>query len=255
MSLNGTLAAIDRYPVKGLTAQALTRAHLIAGEGMHLDRAYAVENGPSGFDATAPAHISKMKFVALAPIPAAARLDCRFDETRAMLAVRADTGEEISVDLEQAAGRESLAAFLHGALQDEARGDFKVVSAPRHHFFDDDRGEISLINLATVRALAERMGVTLDPRRFRGNLMVEGWEAFAEFDLAPGTELRLGDVAARVFKPIRRCVATHVNLATGLRDLDVVGALQSFLGHANCGLYLSVTAGGEVALGDSIRTA
>ena len=160
MSLNGTLAAIDRYPVKGLTAQALTRARLIAGEGMHLDRAYAVENGPSGFDATAPAHISKMKFVALAPIPAAARLDCRFDAARAQLAVRADSGEEISVDLEQAAGREALAAFLHGALQDEARGDFKVVSAPRHHFFDDDRGEISLINLATVRALAERMGVT-----------------------------------------------------------------------------------------------
>ena len=32
MSLNGTLAAIDRYPVKGLTAQALTRARLIAGD-------------------------------------------------------------------------------------------------------------------------------------------------------------------------------------------------------------------------------
>ena len=46
--------AIYRYPVKGLTPEPLPRTRLAAGETVPVDRLYAIENGPSGFDPAAP---------------------------------------------------------------------------------------------------------------------------------------------------------------------------------------------------------
>jgi uncharacterized protein YcbX len=45
-------------------------------------------------------------------------------------------------------------------------------------------------------------------------------------------------------------VATHVDPATGERDIDVVKALFDHYGHLHCGVYVSVGAGGTVAEGD-----
>jgi len=41
--------SIYRYPVKGLSPEALPRIALAPGETVPGDRLYAIENGPSGF--------------------------------------------------------------------------------------------------------------------------------------------------------------------------------------------------------------
>ena len=51
--------SIYRYPVKGLSPEALPRIALAPGETVPGDRLYAIENGPSGFDPSAPAYLSK----------------------------------------------------------------------------------------------------------------------------------------------------------------------------------------------------
>jgi uncharacterized protein YcbX len=48
--------AIYRYPVKGLSSEAMGRARLMPGETLAADRLYAIENGPSGFDPAVPRH-------------------------------------------------------------------------------------------------------------------------------------------------------------------------------------------------------
>jgi uncharacterized protein YcbX len=85
--------------------------------------------------------------------------------------------------------------------------------------------------------------------RFRANLYVDGWAPWAELDWA-GRELVLGPIRARVFKSIVRCAATHVDPATGERDVDVTKALFDHYGHMNCGIYVHVTAAGPVGVGD-----
>ena len=45
-----------RYPVKGLTPQALPSIALKAGEAVPFDRTYAIENGPGRFDPARPQH-------------------------------------------------------------------------------------------------------------------------------------------------------------------------------------------------------
>ena len=54
-------------------------------------------------------------------------------------------------------------------------------------------------------------------------------------------------------KPITRCMATHVDPATGERDMDVVRSLFEAYGHLYCGLYARVTKSGRVALDDAAQ--
>ena len=248
--IQGRIASLWRHPVKGFTPERLTRADLSPGGFFPCDRLYAVEDGPSGFDPDAPAWISKTKFTVLAKIPDVARVRTAFDEASGVLTVRAPGRADLSANLDNAAGRQAFADWLAGFLGEEARGPLRVVQGPGHRFTDHPLGDVSIVNLASVRDLAERLGRPVDPLRFRANLYVEGWPAWAENDAAEETQLRLGGATARLFKPIVRCVATHVDPATGERDIDLVRALHDLYGHLHCGVYVSVSKGGALAEGD-----
>ncbi len=49
MSAPPTIAMLVRYPIKGLSGLATPQAALSKGEGMPLDRVYAIENGSHRF--------------------------------------------------------------------------------------------------------------------------------------------------------------------------------------------------------------
>ena len=44
------IASLYRYPIKGLSPEALPNVALSVGQTLPADRRYAIENGPSGFD-------------------------------------------------------------------------------------------------------------------------------------------------------------------------------------------------------------
>jgi len=157
---------------------------------------------------------------------------------------------ELSAPLGQAAGRERFAAWLAELLGEEAQGPLKVVYAEGHRFTDHPQGYVSILNLASVRDLERRMGRPIDPRRFRANIHVEGWPAWAEND-AVDRELGLGSARVQVFKSIVRCAATEVNPDTAFRDAEVPKALFDNFGNLFCGVYATVTASGRVAEGDA----
>jgi len=248
----GTLQSLWRHPVKGFTPEALDEAVLAAGACFPCDRLYAVEDGPSGFDPQAPRHISKQKFTVLAKIPAVARIRTAYDDTSGVLTASLEDGAPLRARLTVRAGRDAFAAWLAEVLGDDVRGPLKVLPAPgAHRFMDDEGGFVSIVNLASVRDFAARIGRPVDPRRFRANLYVEGWPAWVENE-APGAAIGLGAAEATVFKPIVRCMATHVDPDTGERDLDLVGALFKTYGHTFCGVYVSIAKGGRVRRGDPI---
>ncbi len=249
--MSGHVAAIFRHPIKGFTPESLPHADLAPGEGFPLDRQWAVENGPSGYDPDAPAFTPKQKFTVLASIPRVAAVRTRLHDS-GVLSAEAAGAPAFSGRLDEAEGRDAFADWLAGVLGEDARGPLRVVDARgAFRFTDHPLGEVSIVNLSSVRDLSERMGVELDPLRFRANLYVEGWPAWAENDWT-GRELMVGWAKAKVFKPIVRCVATHVNPASAERDQDVVKALFDNYGHMFCGIYVQVTAAGRVGLGDAV---
>lgn len=250
--MTGHVAAIYRHPVKGFTPERLDHVDLTPGAGVACDRIYAVENGPSGYDPAAPAFLPKTKFTVLMNIPKVAAARTRYDDATGVLHAEAAGLPAFAGSLRDAAGREAFAGWLAGLLGDEAQGPLRVVEATGDfRFTDHPAGHVSIINLASVRDLSEKMGVELDPLRFRANLYVDGWPAWVENDWT-GRPLMVGWAKASVFKPIVRCAATHVDPTTARRDLDVVKALFDNYGHMNCGIYVHVTAAGRVGLGDAV---
>ncbi|MCR5878972.1 MOSC domain-containing protein [Phenylobacterium sp. J367] len=250
--MTGQVAAIFRHPVKGFTPESLTHIDVEPGQGLPFDRLWAVENGPSGYDPADWRFMPKQKFTVLMSIARVAAARTRLDDATGMLHAHADGRPPFAGALSDEAGRDAFAAWLTALLpEDDLRGPLRVVRAPdQHRFTDHPRGQLSIVNLASVRDLSAKMGVELDPLRFRANLYVEGWPAWAENDWT-GRRMMVGFAQAEVFKPIVRCAATHVNPTTAERDADVVKALFDNYGHMNCGIYLHVTSAGRIGVGDA----
>ncbi len=250
--MSGHVAGIFRYPVKGFTPEPLQAVDLAPGAGFPHDRIYAVENGPSGFDPDNPAWVTKQKFTVLAAIPRVARARTRYDEATGRLTAEAPGRPAFAGSLADAAGRDAFAAWLEPLIGEDRRGPLKVMDARGpFRFTDHPLGQVSIVNLASVRDLSAKMGVELDPLRFRANLYVEGWPAWAEQDWA-GKRLLMGWAEAEVYKPIVRCAAPDVDPATGIADVEITKALHAHYGHLDCGIYVRVTNAGRVGVGDAV---
>lgn len=255
------IQAIYRYPVKGLSPEAMTRVALARGMTLPADRLYAIENGPSGFDPAAPAYFPKIRFLMLMRNERLAALRTDFDDQVHVLSVWSEGRLAAQGDLRTAEGRAEIERFFAVYCADELRGQPKVLTGddgqtssdmkPPHSFSDVAARVVSIINLASVAAVEDAVGAPVHPLRFRGNLYVANWPAWNEFDLL-GQEISIGHARLKVVRRIKRCAATDVDPETGIRDLHIPQILMQSFGHADCGIYAEVVEGGEIAIGDGI---
>jgi uncharacterized protein YcbX len=250
-ALPAEITGIYRYPVKGLSPERLPRVALVPGETLPADRRYAIENGPSGFDAAQPKWMSKAYFLMLQRDEWLAGLHSQFDDASHTLTIHEGNREVAGGDLETAEGRGAVERFLAARFGGRIKGPPKVLSSTGHSFSDLAKKVVSIINLDTLQAIEEVVGRPLHPLRFRANLYLRGWPAWHEFDLLGGT-LAIGAARLRIVKRIRRCAAIDVDPDTAARDLELPAALQRRFGHGDCGVYAEVIAGGEVAIGDAV---
>jgi uncharacterized protein YcbX len=248
------LQAIYRYPVKGLSAEALPGTRLEPGATIPADRRYAIENGPSGFDPAAPAYFPKIRFLMLMRNERLARLATHYDDASHVLTIREGGMAVAGGNLATAEGRGAIEQFFAAFCADELRGPPRMLQAAGHSFSDVARKVVSIINLASVAAVEAAVGQPVHPLRFRANLYVGDWPAWREFDLL-GQEIAIGATARlKIVKRIVRCAATNVDPDTGQRDLAIPRTLAEAFGHTDCGVYGEVVAGGEIGVGDSVRT-
>ena len=254
MANHPALQSLYRYPVKGISPQALERVSLRPGQTVPADRLYAIENGPSGFDPQAPAYFPKQRFLMLMRNERLAALHTDYEEASHTLTIRWERREAARGDLRTAQGRAAIERFLSEYCADELRGPPKVLFGGGQSFSDVAKKVVSIINLASVAAVQEAVRAPVNPLRFRANVYVKGWPAWHEFDLL-GREIGLGGARLKVVKRIQRCAATEVDPDTGIRDLQVPRTLMRTFGHADCGIYAEVVGAGEVAIGDPVSEA
>lgn len=247
----GKIAALYRYPVKGLSPEALDRTRLTAGATVPADRLYAIENGPSGFDPADPKYFPKQRFLMLMRNERLARLRTRYDDANHTLVIETEGQEAARGDLRTSEGRAAIETFMAAFCADDLRGPPKVLHAPGHSFSDVAKKVVSIINLASVAAVEDAVGTGVDPLRFRGNIHVAGWPAWHEFELLD-REIAIGAVRAKVVKRIVRCAATNVDPITGIRDLEIPKTLMQRFDHMDCGVYAEILSDGDVSVGDEI---
>ena len=245
------IASLYRYPVKGLSPEALPSVALEAGQTFPADRRYAVENGPSGFDPAAPAWLPKTQYLMLMRNERLAGLRTHFEDHSHLLTIR--EGDKVAArgNLETAEGRAAIETFFATNFAGELKGPPKVLSGGGHSFSDVARKVVSIINLGSVAAIENMVGSPVHPLRFRANLYVGGWPAWHEFELL-GQTLAIGEARLKIVKRIVRCAAVNVDPETAARDLEIPPTLMRRLGHADCGVYAEVIAGGTIGVGDAI---
>jgi uncharacterized protein YcbX len=248
-----TITGIYRYPVKGLSPEKLARVALGVGQTLPADRRYAIENGPSGFDPAQPKWMSKAHFLMLMRDEWLVGLHTHFDDANNILTIRRDGSIAAQGDLETVQGRSAIEQYLATRFAGKIKGPPKILRGHDHSFSDVAKKVVSIINLGSLAAIADVVGQPVHPLRFRANLYVEGWPAWHEFDLL-GKTIAVGDVRLKVVKRILRCAAINVDPDTAARDLSIPNTLLRQFGHADCGVYAEVVAGGGIAIGDVINS-
>src|SRR5882762_6119817 len=213
-ALPARIAGIYRYPVKGLTPEQLSRAELKPGQTLLADRRYAIENGPSGFDPAEPKWLPKPHFLMLMRDEWLAGLRSHFDDASNVLSINHNGQIVAQGNLATPEGRRTIENFFASTFPDLIKGPPKVLESPGHSFSDVARKVVSIINLASVRAIENMVGAPVHPLRFRANV--------------------------------------NVDPDTAQRDLAIPQALQRRLGHGDCGIYAEVITGGTISAGDTI---
>ncbi len=241
-----------RYPVKGLSPEALERLPLKAGETAPFDRAYAIENGPGRFDPEHPAHLPKINFLMLMRNERLATLETKFDDESETLTILRAGKQVARGDLKTLLGRQMIEQFIAAYMQAELRGAPRIVSAPGHSFSDVAAKCLHIVSLASLRELERVVGRPVDPLRFRPNVVIDGAQAWAEFEWA-GKPLKVGGIRLEFIKRTERCAATDVDPATGKRDMAIPAALKRAYGHTDFGVYARVVSDGEIAVGDPVE--
>src|SRR3546814_814827 len=241
--MSATIQQICRYPVKGLNAEVLESVVLTPGQGLPDDRRFAVVYGLG---------TGAMRgFFDLVQEERLAQLRVAYDPFAPTVTLSRQGRQVVSGNPTDQTGRMLLSQFFAGFLAGSPRG------TPSFHEADEGSREallpnqVSLINLASIHDFERVARQPVDPRRFRGNFLIEdlpAWEEFGWID----REIRIDAARLRVVRRIQRCAATNVNPETAERDMNIPLTLRRGFGHLDMGVYAEVIAGGEVKPGDEV---
>lgn len=248
MSAGGAaeVRAVHRYPVKGLSGEALERANLDIGRGIPHDRRWGITGGKADGCGDSPGREGPgfltvrehAEFTGIsASVSGEGRLRLRLRDGTAVLDEPAD---------DQGLSRKAGAA-IGASLGLEGLG---LVDHAHDPLWDYPGAFLSLINLATVRELSAKAGADLDVRRFRGNIILECREPWAEIGWV-GRDIRVGPgLVLRVVREIPRCKATCIDPDTGRLDVPVPMRLREHYGHKNLGVLAAPITAGALSPGD-----
>jgi uncharacterized protein YcbX len=190
-------------------SHANTRAN-----GLPFDREYAVALGTTNFDENNPAPLDKGYFLMLRSNEQLAALSSRFDIASSELLIEDQAGRVVRADLSPSEGRWMIESFFIDYLGAATKGRPKLVHANGHKFTDASvispalMRAVSVINLASVDALASAVGTPINPLRFRGNVYVTGLEPWEGLSWV-SREVTIGGVRFRGLARTPRCAAVR----------------------------------------------
>jgi uncharacterized protein YcbX len=245
--VTATLAQIWRHPVKGIGTEALDRVRVAEDRPLPFDRAWAVlEEGGE----ISPGWRPCRNFLRGAKGPSLMAVQARM--VGDVVHLSHPDRPDLTLHLVEGSASEFF-EWLAPIYPASRRPPVALVRAPEQGMTDAPFASISVLNLASLRALSQRAGHDLDPRRFRGNIWLDGLAPWEEFDLV-GKRLSVGGATLEVVEPITRCRATEANPETGKRDVPTLQALEAGWGHTDFGVYARVLRGGDLAVDDPVRT-
>ncbi|MGM0562237.1 MAG: MOSC domain-containing protein [Pseudomonadota bacterium] len=246
-----TLAAINRYPIKGLKAQSLESARLSPSKGLIGDRLFSLARGSAGYSLPRQMPPAAVSILDLENEERLARLEARYDDDSQTLQLLRSGQERplAQARVDTPLGRSLISQFFADFLGDSRRGLPRLIDS------EEALGPsnwVSLINLASLKDVERVARQKLDPARLRANLWLEGAEAWAEREWN-GCRFRLGGAVLQVTAPLECAGSANVNPREAQRDINLPLLMRKGFMHQQVGVQLTVLEGGRIQQGDRLQ--
>lgn len=248
--MTGSVTNIWRHPIKGIGVEAIDRVTLDTGRTMPWDRVWAVMHEASKFNASAPEWMSKNSFNQGAKSPAFMAVKAVVNEGTGQIKLAHPDLTELTVNPDDDAA--ALVAWIKPIVPENRAQPVGVAKVEGRGMTDQSNPYISIIGKASLAALEQASGQSLQQERFRANIWLDGLDAWEEQSWV-GKTIRIGGATLRVDAPIGRCVATTASSDTGKVDVDTLAILRENWGHKDFGVFAEVISGGEVRLTDKVE--
>lgn len=245
-----SLAHILRHPIKSIGYETLLYTPLTQGRVLPFDRHWAVAHEGAKFDGQPTQWVAKHNFLRGVAGPQLMAIKAALDPDTKQITLSHPNAPTVQLNPDD--DPQALLNWLRPLWPDSRPAPSHVVSLPEGALTDVPDPFISLNSLSSLAALSAHAEQDLSIHRFRGNLWIDGWAPFEEFDLI-GKTLRIGDAELCVEQRITRCRATTANPETGKTDVETLEALKTQYGHQDFGVYARVTKSGTLSLGDNIK--
>ena len=244
------VAGIWRHPIKAHGREQIDEVSLTAGECLPWDRRWAVAHEASCFDHERPRWQPCTEFSRGAKSPRLQAISARVDPAYRNMTLSHPDRPDLTIDPDSHDGACEFIQWVMPISNGNRMLPARLVRAPAA-MTDTDFASVSLVNLASHRAIQSQLGQEISPLRWRANLLLDGFAPWEEMDWI-GKTLRTGGAELEVREQITRCLATTANPETGARDADTLGALKQGFGHQECGVYAVVTKSGTLREGDAV---
>ncbi|KQQ66671.1 MOSC domain-containing protein [Microbacterium sp. Leaf320] len=267
------VVSLYRHPIKGFTAESVSELAVQPDGRIAGDRVLAFRFA----DATTPEerdgldYWPKAKGLSLQDFPTLAALRTHFDDRAGRVRIEHDGSVLVEAGLDDD-GRTQLTDAVTDFVLASAEGRrlrrpgrlplVLVGDGVTSRFQDRPRGYVSVHSSDSVSVLGDALGMDVDDRRFRSNIVIDDAAAWSELDWTG--EVTIGDVSFDAAGPIVRCLATHANPDTGVRDAKVLTTLTAAFSQAEPTLGRLLLpgsssdggqtpwAGGTIRLGDAV---
>jgi len=123
-------------------------------------------------------------------------------------------------------------------------------------FFDtthsnNTHNTISLINLNSINDLSSRINTNIEYERFRGNIYIDGTDAWEERNWINKTII-INGVFFRAEMHIPRCSATNLKPKTDIETINLPLAIKDKYNHRDMGIYLKALNKGIIHVNDKV---
>lgn len=250
--MTGVLSEIWRHPIKSCGRESLTRVLLSENRTLPWDRRWAIAHEASTYDHENPAWVGCANFARAAKAPAMQAITARCNLAYGTVTLSHPTLQDLTIDPDDPADGAALIQWIMPISPANRALPAQVVRNGLRGMTDTDFPSISLVNLASHAEVEAQLARAISPLRWRANLVLDGLEPWQERSWV-GKRLRIGLAELDVRENITRCLATSTSVATGERDTDTLGALESGWGHKQFGVYAVVTKTGDINQGDPIE--
>ena len=256
-----SISSINYCPVKSISFQSLKSCEIRKNIGIVGDRIFAFSKGldlnqAKLFEQKLEERRGKWnKILTLKNSPSLNKYNFMLDNNK--LTLTQNNNQILTINIDETGEYELLSNKIL-ELESSLQKPISLMKNMDIPFFDTSISNktvlthsISLINNQSIEDFKNKTNQEIETQRFRGNIFVEGIEAWEERNWI-GKIIKIKDISFKVEKNIPRCVAINLKPNSNDNSLNLLQALKKNYNHFDMGVYLTALDDGLINIGDNI---